>query len=304
MAAEEARPGTVLVLGGGWTGTRLCARLPRILGEGLRMVTTARTAEKVEACERLGFHTVRFELCDKETWLNLPPPAEVILTIITFALDGSSVEAYGDLWSNKLNQDAPVFCLGTSSAFGADKELNPAEPTVVSETSPLTGLGVRGNSLSARSEGESWALARGAAVLHLSDCARRKRGRRAGHGAPRFVGEFARKDYRNGLKLINLIHIADIALIISFLYEKWTELQGALRGRRLLVTSGAYLSQDLVRLCGLDPIPEKPFPDPSMAGSKFVRNSQLCNLMPDGFAFTPPMPGLQPQPCPPSEGRS
>ena len=26
---------------------------------------------------------------------------------------------------------------------------------------------------------------------------------------------------RNGLKLINLIHIADIALIISFLYEKW-----------------------------------------------------------------------------------
>ena len=111
-------------------GDALCARLPRILGEGLRMVTT-RTAEKVEACERLGFHTVRPSSATRRRWLNLPPPAEVILTIITFALDGSSVEAYGDLWSNKLNQDAPVFCLGTSSAFGADKELDPAEPTVV-----------------------------------------------------------------------------------------------------------------------------------------------------------------------------
>ena len=160
---------------------------------------------------------------------------------------------------------------------------------------------MRGNSLCTERRGKL-GFARGAAVLHLSGlCGDETRARAL--GTERLGSSESRsKGLLKWSETDVPIHIADIALIISFLYEV-TELQGA-PGCRLLVTSGAYLSQDIVRLCGLDPIPEKPFPDPSMAGSKFVRNSQLCNLMPDGFAFTPPMPGLQPQPCPPSEGRS
>lgn len=287
--------GRVLVLGGGWVGTRLCASL----NTTWRMVATARTTEKVAEYQSLGIDAVHFELRDSSTWHNLPPADEVVATIVTFALNVSDIDAYTRLWSTTLNHTRPIFCLGTSSSFAVDKE----RVGVVNETSPVTGSGGRGKSLSARTNGEAWAMEQGAVVLHLSGLCGDKiesvsAGLARGYGDPRFVGDFARKGYlRNGLKLINLVHINDISCIVKHFIQAWRSLRGRVAATRVLISSGAYASQDIVTAeGGLEPLPEKPFPDPSIVGSKIVSNALLHTLMPPGFSFQPAMPGIVPVP--------
>ena len=294
-ATTPATPAkTVLVLGGGWVGTRMCASLNNYW----RMVTTARTTEKVAEYQSLGLSAVHFEMRDPSTWQNLPPSEEVVATILTFALDVSDKQFYQHLWSTTLNRTRPILCLGTSSSFAFEKE----RACVVNESCPVTGTGARGKSLVARTNGEAWAMEQGALILHLSglcgDEIERSAGPSRGHGNPRFAGDFARKGYlRNGLKLINLVHINDINRIVKHFIQAWASLRGKVSSTRILVSSGAYASQDIVTAQGgLDPLPEKPFPDPSIIGSKIVSNSLLRSLMPPKFSFQPPMPGITPIP--------
>ena len=254
------------------------------------MVPTARTEEKVKMYQNIGFgSTVLFDLCDPTTWENLPSAESVAATIVTFAMDKQHIGLYEKLWTERINANAPVLCLGTSSVFAAGSN----SVNYVDEDSPLEGIGVRGNSLTTRIDGESWAAERGAVVLHLSGlCGNEVEDEGYGLGLPRYVGDFARKGYlRNGLKLINLIHVDDIGTVIANLLSHWTH---DYRGRRILVSSGGYMSQDIVKLCNLDSLPVKPFPDPTMKGNKIILNGLLKSIMPETFEFTPPMAGLVP----------
>ena len=239
------------------------------------MVPTARTEDKVKMYRQMGFqNTVQFDLGDPNTWENLPAADSVIATIVTFAMDISHAQAYEELWSTRLNCNAPIICLGTSSLlFAAGSE----SVNIVDEDSPLSGVGVRGNSLGVKDQGEAWAARQGAVILHLSGiCGDEIESEGHGVGATRYVGDFARKGYlRNGLKLINLIHIADIAVVVASLISDWVKSHS---GKRILVSSGAYMSQDIVQLCGLEPIPTKPFPDPSMVGNKIIHVTLSLDL--------------------------
>ena len=66
------------------------------------------------------------------------------------------------LWREHLNDARPVFCLGTTSAFGAAAGGQVVE--ALDERSPLEGIGANGKPLAERTEAEEWALKRGAVV--------------------------------------------------------------------------------------------------------------------------------------------
>ena len=148
----------ILVLGGGWTGSRLCLR------DTSRFITTSRTVEKLSELAAMGINVVQFDLQKEETWSNLPPKSDIEATIITFEILGTHLPELKRLWETHLAIDQPVLCLGTSSSFQAgDYE------SIVDETAPLTGKSVTGAPLiSDRVKGEEWVLANGATVLHLS----------------------------------------------------------------------------------------------------------------------------------------
>ena len=290
----------ILVLGGGWTGTRLCKRA------NATCVTTARTPEKVAEYQTMGLDTVVFDVSSSETWDHLPPLDQVSATIVTFALDGTDLETLEQLWSTKLNLSAPILCLGTSSTFapvvndggdggGAtgggvvdDDAREGQHGVLVTENSPTTGTGVTGRSLAGRTEAEEWALSQGAMVLHLSGICGDESEEESvrGYGPARFVGDFARKGYlRNGLKPINLIHVDDICRVALHLLETGKNLAG----RRVLVTSGAYLARDIAALVGVPKLEES-----TVSCGKIVSNALIRTLLPSDYVFKEPMPGLRP----------
>ena len=147
-----------LVLGGGWTGRRLCLR------DRARFVTTSRTQEKLVELTALGISAVQFDLMDDKTWNNLPNKADVEATIFTFEILSTQLPAFERLWKNHIASNRPVVCFGTSSCFQGDCD----HESVINETLPLTGLGVSGASLEDRVKGEEWMLKNGATILHLS----------------------------------------------------------------------------------------------------------------------------------------
>ena len=123
-----------LVLGGGWTGRRICLRDP------VRFVTTTRTQEKLSELTSLGINAVQFDLMDDTTWSNLPDKSEVEATIFTFEILSTQLALFERLWKNHIANDQPVPCFGTCSCFqgGGDHE------SVINESLPLTGKGVTG----------------------------------------------------------------------------------------------------------------------------------------------------------------
>ena len=150
----------ILVLGSGWTGTRLCLRDPR------RFITTTRTLEKLSKLTARGINAVQFDLQREETWSNLPPKSDIEATIFTFEILATCLPDLKRLLDRHIPTNQPILCLGTTSCFEAE-----SHESIVSETAPLTGRSTFGTSLADRVKGEEWILSKGATVLHLSGIA-------------------------------------------------------------------------------------------------------------------------------------
>ena len=288
-----------LVFGGGWTGRRLCLR------DRARFITTSRTQEKLVELTALGIKAVQFDLMNDATWSNLPDKSDVEATIFTFEILSTQLSAFERLWNNHIASDRPVICLGTSSCFqGSD-----GYESVINETLPLTGLGVTGKSLEDRVKGEEWMLKNGATILHLTGIVGDEEvsDRKTGKVTPRTIRSFVSSGYfRNGLKLINAIHINDIYNIVLILIDKLrierqeyvSEDSHGIRaiagGERILASCGAFRVRDWVKELKLEPLPEILPPDVSMQGSKIVSIAKLSEFLPANYKWTLPLEGVEP----------
>ena len=278
----------ILVLGGGWTGTRLC-RL-----DTSRFITTTRTAEKLSELTAMGINAVQFDLQKEETWSNLPPKSDIEATVITFAILDTQLPELKRLWETHLATDRPIICFGTSSCFQGDNN----HESIVNETAPLTGISTRGTPLTDRVKGEEWILAKGATVLHLSGIVGdEEEGEYSGYGPPRTIKSFLSKGYlRNGLKLINCIHINDICIIILTLIKKIKDgnVPDPVCGQRILTSCGAFRAQEWTQTLNVDPLPEMLPPHSTMESSKILSTAKLLSLLPANYEWTLPVAGVEP----------
>ena len=285
----------VLVLGGGWVGSRLCLR------DSSKFITTARSVEKLsELISTVGINAVQFDLQKEETWSNLPPKSDIEATIITFELLGTHLPQLNRLWETHLATDRPIICLGTSSCFQSG-----GYDSIVDETAPLTGKSVIGLPLTDRVKGEEWILARGATVLHLSGIFGDEEtnggvagNHVSGYGPPRTVKSFLSKGYfKNGFTLLNCIHINDICKIINIFIEKikkGSDADDHIHGQRILTSCGAFRIQDLVRAVNMDLLQEIIPPHSTMERSKILSTAKLHALLPENYEWSLPIAGVDP----------
>ena len=202
----------MLVLGGGWTGVRFAQR------SGRKVTVTTRTAEKMNAMIGMGLDAIRFDLEDESSWTALPKEGPVV---ITFGLDEKHIPHYEKLWDQYL-KDRPVFVLAAISVFDW-------EPTnrVITEDSPLTGKSMfTGKAQESKVNGEKWVLAKGGSILYLSGiCSDIGDGKEdetgTVMGGDRSIKSFFDKGYvKNGLKVMNVIHVNDICKILEVVLSK------------------------------------------------------------------------------------
>ena len=284
-----------LVLGGGWTGRRICLRDPT------RFVTTTRTQEKLSELTSLGINAVQFDLMDDTTWSNLPDKSDVEATIFTFEILSTQLALFVRLWKNHIASDKPVLCFGTSSCFQGGGD----HMSVINESLPLTGKGVTGASLEDRVKGEEWMLKNGATILHLTGTVGDEESDgKFGKSTPRTIRSFISKGYiRNGLRLVNVIHINDIykiALVsierLRLEHQQNTQdvstkdgLEVHARGERILASCGAFRVRDWVEALKFDPLPEILPPDVTMQRSKIVSIAKLSAFLPADYKWTLPL---------------
>ena len=281
----------ILVLGGGWTGTRLCLR------DTSRFITTTRTVEKLSKLTAMGMNAIQFDLQKEETWSNLPPKSIIEATVFTFEILGTHLPLLKRLWETQLATDQPILCLGTSSCFHADNY-----ESIVDETAPLTGKSVFGAPLTDRVSGEEWVLGQGAVLLHLSGIVgdEEDEGGKSGYGPSRTIRSFLSSGYvKNGLKLMNVIHINDIYKIVLILIEKIKnskkdDCPNPVRGQRILTSCGAFRAQDWTRALNMDLLPEMIPPHNTMVGSKIISTTKLLTLLPKDYEWTLPVEGVEP----------
>ena len=276
----------VLVLGCGWVGSRLCLR-----NDPSRFIATTRSVEKLSELTAVGVNAVQFDLLKEETWSNLPPKSDIEATVITFELLGTRLPQLNRLWDTHLATDRPLICLGTSSCFQSG-----GYHSIVDETAPLT--------LTERVKGEEWILAKGATVLHLSSIHDDQvNGGLAGDlmkvcGPSRSMKSFISKGYiKNGLRLLNCIHINDICKIINLIIDeikKGGDVADRIRGQRLLTSCGAFRMQDLVRGLNMDLLEEIIPPHNTMERSKILSTAKLNAFLPKDYEWTLIVPGVDP----------
>ena len=270
-----------LVLGGGWVGARYCLLNPSAC------IATTRSEDKLSVLKSLGIEAVEFDLAREETWSNLPPKDEVSATTITFPLSKSQVPHWDKLLAGHIAVDKPLVCLGTTSVFQVgDHE------SVVNENTAL--IDTAGSLLADRSEGEKWVLSKGAAVLHLSGIVGDHDEGTNVYGTPRSIHLVFQPGrihiFRNGLQLMNVVHVKDICKIVALIIDKFADV----RGERLVVSCGAFRGKDLAKGLSLAALPDILPPDESMKGSKILSTAKLCSLLPAEYEWTLPVPGVEP----------
>jgi len=270
--------GPILVIGAGWCGERLCISSPDVF------VATSRSQIKVDQLKERGVvNAIHLDLKDESTWSNVP--TNLTGAVLTFALATEDLFALQKFWEVHL-ANIHVICYSTTSVYGMEVRTDntPTCGSVVDEKSPLTGVGVSGKSLSDRIEAEEFALQKGACILHLSGiCGDVEDGR-----SPAFM----MKHMTNSLRNINYIHITDIIQITSLFVS-----DGRGSGHRVCVSSGAYTVGDICAVLGLegeDVPPANPPPSKDLLPNKLIANDFLRSMLPKGYTFTPPLPGLLP----------
>lgn len=87
---------------------------------------------------------------------------------------------------------------------------------------------------------------------------------------------------------MNLIHVKDICEIIAFFLR--SEAKKSIKGKRVIVSCGAFRLRDLAESLDVDPLPEIIPPK----GSKIVSAAKLCSILPANYEWTLPVPGVEP----------
>ena len=276
----------ILLLGAGWTGTKMCLRSPS------RFVATTRSSEKLQNLTSKGLNVVQWDLLKEDTWCNLPPKSDIEATIITFEILASQQSQWELLWEEHIAADRPVVCFGTSSAFKSG-----GYDSTVNEMAPFSShVSYSGTPMTDRVKGEEWALSKGATVLHLSGLiSDEEEESRYGVSNERTAKSFLSKGYlKNGLQLLNVIHINDIYNISLLVIEKLKDGNPTVKGQRILTSCGAFRVQDFTRALNMDPLPEIIPPHSTMDTSKIISTAKLVSLLPEDYKWTLPVSGVEP----------
>lgn len=239
-SAATAAP--VTILGAGYVGRALLARFP--------------DADTTHRRQAHAPRTHAFDLEDPGTWAN--PPLAGHAVIWTFP--AAPLEQVRRFFDARLREAAGLIVLGSTSAY----ELDAAGAVVtVDESSPL-------DRQQARVQGEEWLRAQGATVLQLAGI----------FGPGREPADWLRSGrIKDGAKLVNLIHVEDIASVIAHLLAQ------PMPGQRLNVASGEPVAWRglAARFRRLGTVPaELALPDSRAdAFGKRVDITRLRSLMPD-----------------------
>ena len=296
---------TIVVLGGGWVGTRFALlHKPQFN----KIIVTSRNDEKVNEQSKCGFNSIKFDIEDEITWKNIPISSNNDISyIITFALDEKFIEIYNKLWVKLNLKEKNVFCLSTTSVYGYKNQ-----HSILTESSPLTGLGVTGKPLTNRIKGEEFVLNNNATILHISgicgdevenfDTNTATTANNNNEllnkviGSPRCVKTFIDRGYfKNGLKNINLIHVNDICNIITILLSKIYQNTISINNHRINLSCGAFRIQDFVKALDKSLLPEVVEPiDINFKGNKIVSIEKLLNLIGYKYQWTLPITGVEP----------
>ncbi len=104
--------------------------------------------------------------------------------------------------------------------------------------------------------------------------------------------------FKNGLTLLNLIHVKDIIAIVE--YSLSGDLLTSFRGERFIVSSGAYRISDLAEAANIKSPPQA-FPLDTNSKlldtfkkSKILSMAKLIQVVGVHYSFLPPLPGVQP----------
>ena len=223
-----------LVLGAGFTGSRFLASEENSIG-----------TSHVE-----GGDCLYFDLAVRSSWGNLPTcPKKVFITFKM--LDLSLVE---DFYRDYLCEAEQIVVLGSAAVYRVDFSGQ--------EITECSAVDFKKH---ARALCEDFLESRGAVILQSSLI----------WGYERSFEKWLRSGrIKNGLKLVNLIHVDDIVKLVQLCFAQ------NLRSERLLLSDGQVLAwQDLADLFSLSLASEEPGLE-----SKVVSHKKLLGFFPD-FEF-------------------
>eukprot|EP00316_Scyphosphaera_apsteinii_P021286 CAMPEP_0119315438 /NCGR_PEP_ID=MMETSP1333-20130426/35849_1 /TAXON_ID=418940 /ORGANISM="Scyphosphaera apsteinii, Strain RCC1455" /LENGTH=361 /DNA_ID=CAMNT_0007320797 /DNA_START=19 /DNA_END=1104 /DNA_ORIENTATION=- len=261
--------GDLIVLGAGWVGSRLAARLLE-RGNRVRVTNRPNLQRKVPYFQPLPLpaHMPRheFDLASKETWASLPPPETLKAAVLTFATTPALIEPF---WEQYLQYVPQVICYSSTAVYRVDE---PGQ--IVREDTPLRET--------PRALAETYMQDRGATVLTISGIFAEARGAR---GVCTCLAAYTSSGGAlNGRKSVNMVHVKDIieatAMVLTLPREH--------HASRLNVGGYHFLLGDLCSHCQHPPIPNVEDVDLS---SKRVCSGKLLSCLPRGFSFVEPFQG-------------
>ena len=233
----------VVILGCGWAGSRLKRQL---LDSGYsRIISTLRNPPPEGS-------NIQLDLSDRNTWANLPDLTEA-LVIWTFP--AKPLELVKEFYTDVLKGVKKIVVYSTASVY---KVSVPNE--TIDETSELSGKLLSGESAEPQIQGEEFLRDKGAIILTLTGIC----------GDERNPKTWIEKGYiRNGVQLVNLVHIDDIiATTIFFMTNQ-------ISGERYNVSyPKAFQWNEIASHYGFGPIQEQPVNE----RSKVISSEKLCSI--------------------------
>mmetsp|Transcript_22467 Transcript_22467/g.60754 ORF Transcript_22467/g.60754 Transcript_22467/m.60754 type:complete len:439 (-) Transcript_22467:428-1744(-) len=267
--SSPAEGSRVLVLGGGWVGSRVANHLAE---QGAQVMVTHRDLDAVDAKKPYfkpadlpkSIPRFQFEFERQASWVNLPDPAGISAVIVTFPItDVSLANEFHEAYLSRVPN--AIVCSSTS----VYEVLVPNQ--YVTESTPLKADTARGHA-------EEALRAQGVTLLALGGIF--GSGTALGDISERsvcscFAMHTAHAPVSSARKLVNMVHISDILVAMSQLCTT------PLHGERINAVSCTYELRSLLEHCGLseanvdDTLP----PDTS---SKFICNKKLADLLAKG----------------------
>lgn len=284
--APTHEQGGVIILGAGWVGSRLAAHLAE---SGVDVCVTNRPPsanQPPQANQPPGmrrppgssrpkpkyFRPIElpesiprraFDMSNRETWTDLPPPSSLRAAVITFAAMPEECAAF---WDEYLSHVPRVICYSSTAVYKVE---TPGQ--LVDEDTPLRGT--------PRANAEEFMRERGATVLTISGIFGEPQGSR---GVCSCLAAYATSGVKlSRRKTVNMVHVDDIIESTVRLLE--VPQQG---GRRINVGGHHFTMRDLLSHCNCD----LPTVDDNDAGSKRVSSEYLLNeVLPSGYHFAEPL---------------
>ena len=115
-------------------------------------------------------------------------------------------------------------------------------------------------------------------------------------GGDRSIKKFFEMGYcKNGLKVMNVIHVNDICKILEVVISKaGKEEASQVMGQRFILTCGAFLIRDWAKALGKNDVGEDSSEN-ALVQNKFCSRAKIASLLPSDYEWTLPLAGVQPQ---------